>query len=110
MFQRDIDHNIQYFQHGISPLQCIIDTNFFKFIFLTINLFFLIVLYSNNHNMQCTWFVFSLNISKQWVYLQCVVTIYTKALAHEYIHIERFFFFTASKSCLIILCFIFFKD
>ena len=54
MFQRDIDHNIQYFQHGISPLQCIIDTNFFKFIFLTINLFFLIVLYSNNYNMQCT--------------------------------------------------------
>ena len=34
MFQRDIDHNIQYFQHGISPLQCIIDTIFFKFIFL----------------------------------------------------------------------------
>ena len=54
MFQRDIDYNIQYFQHGISPLQCIIDTNFFKFIFLTINLFFLIVLYCNNHNMQCT--------------------------------------------------------
>ena len=53
MFQRDIDHNIQYFQHGISPLQCIIDSNFFKFIFLD-HLFFLIVLYSNNHNMQCT--------------------------------------------------------
>ena len=98
MFQRDIDHNIQYFQHGISPLQCIIDTNFFKFIFLTINLFFLIVLYSNNHNMQCTWFVFSLNISKQWVYLQCVVTIYTKALAHEYIHIEWFFFSLPAKA------------
>ena len=27
VFQRDIDHNIQYFQHGISLLPCIIDTN-----------------------------------------------------------------------------------
>ena len=34
--------------------------------------------------MQCTWFLFSLNINKQWIYLQCVVTIYTKALAHMY--------------------------
>ena len=50
---------------------------FFFFIFLT-------VLYRNNHNVQCTWFLFSLNISKQWIYLQCVVTIYTKALAHIY--------------------------
>ena len=24
--QRDIEHNIQYFQHGNSLLQCIIDT------------------------------------------------------------------------------------
>ena len=57
--------SFQYFQHGISLLQCIIDTkillsNFFFFIFLT-------VLYSNNHNVQCTCtrFLFSLNISKQ---------------------------------------------
>ena len=39
---------------------------------------FLTILYSNNHN----WFLLSLNISKQWIYLQCVVTIYTKSLAH----------------------------
>ena len=45
---------------------------------------FLTVLYINNHNVQCTWFLLSLNISKQWIYLQCVVTIYTKALAHIY--------------------------
>ena len=47
-------------------------------------IFFLTILYSNNHNVQCTWFLLSLNISKQWIYLQCVVTIYTKALAHIY--------------------------
>ena len=49
-------------------------------------IFFLLFswLYSNNHNVQCTWFLLSLNISKQWIYLQCVVTIYTKALAHIY--------------------------
>ena len=45
---------------------------------------FLTVLYSNNHNVQCTWFLLSLNISKQWIYLQCIVTIYTKALANIY--------------------------
>ena len=41
-------------------------------------------MYSNNHSVQFTCFLFSLNISKHCIYLQCVVKIYTKALAHIY--------------------------
>ena len=41
-------------------------------------------MYSNNHNVQFTWFLFSSNISKQRIYLQCVIKLYTKALADIY--------------------------
>ena len=64
MFQRDIDHNIQYFQHGISPLQCIIDTNFFKFIFLTIYAMYLICIFFKHQQAMSLSTVCSNNLYK----------------------------------------------
>ena len=122
--------------------------NWYQNLILHFFFIFFAVLYRNNHHVQCTWFLFSLNISKQWIYLQCVVTIYTKSLAHIYnckskcvdlflldqcvinlvyvclsclkvigryatwrcAYSWMIFFFTASKGCLIILFFNFFKE
>ena len=41
-------------------------------------------MHSSNHNVQLYLIFIFLNFSKQWIYLQYVVTIYTKALAHIY--------------------------